>query len=249
MQQEDIRRFHDFCKGNGIDLIVAECYDRYRNDGMPEDLETYLQVANKTTVFLLAFNYRALPDDLPYDVSFWYYMQDRWNIDCLSAMRDKDAVRIIADSKGIEVGQSTATRQELFDTGMKKQECKPSNGRNIKRIPSGKEIRLDYCGPRTVFSTELSQELGKLETRRFSLYKTLDDRMYIRFEEDGDFKLVDAHRKAYESHSRRLFHAIREHLGICKSIKGAVIAEIGSIKRDSDGLITHLEITNGWIVG
>ena len=246
MQQKEITGFHEFCKLNGIDLIVAECYDRYRNDGLPEDLEGYLQIANRNIVFILAFNYRAMPDDLPYDVPFWYYVQDMWNTEYPALMQRIEAEETTADSKGVEAEQVAATQQELFGGEMKKQECKPSETKKVCRKPSGNEIRLDYCGSSVVLSRELSQELDKLEDHRFSLYTTLDGRMYIHFEKGGDFDFNNSYRKSYRSQSKNLYNAIRDYLGIDGIRMEAVYVEIGNIKRNADGLVTHLEITNNW---
>ena len=246
MQQKEIQGFHDFCKSNGIDLIVAECYDRYRNDGLPEDLEGYLQIANRNIVFILAFNYRAMPDDLPYDVPFWYYVQDMWNTEYPALMQRIEAEETTADSKGVEAEQVAATQQELFGGEMKKQECKPSETKKVCRKPSGNEIRLDYCGSSVVLSRELSQELDKLENHRFSLYTTLDGRMYIHFEKGGDFDFNNSYRKSYRSQSKNLYNAIRDYLGIDGIRMEAVYVEIGNIKRNADGLVTHLEVTNNW---
>ena len=246
MQQKEITGFHDFCKSNGIDLIVAECYDRYRNDGLPEDLEGYLQIANRATVFILAFNCRAIPDDLPYDVPFWYYVQDLWNTEYPSLMQQVETEETTADGKGVEAEQVAATQQELFGGEMKKQECKPSEPKLVSRMPYGNEIRLDYRRPRIVLSRELSQELDKLENHRFGLYTTLDDRLYIHFEEGGDFNFNNSCRKAYRLESRSLFNAIRDYLRIDGIIMDAVYVEIGNIKRNADGLVTHLEVTNNW---
>ena len=246
MQQKEITGFHDFCKSNGIDLIVAECYDRYRNDGLPEDLEGYLQIANRNIVFILAFNYRAMPDDLPYDVPFWYYVQDLWNTEYPSIMQREETEEVTVDGKGVEAEQVAATQQELFGGEMKKQECKPSETKKVCRKPSGNEIRLDYCGSSVVLSRELSQELDKLEDHRFSLYTTLDGRMYIHFEKGGDFDFNNSYRKSYRSQSKNLYNAIRDYLGIDGIRMEAVYVEIGNIKRNADGLVTHLEITNNW---
>ena len=246
MQQKEITGFHDFCKSNGIDLIVAECYDRYRNDGLPEDLEGYLQIANRNIVFILAFNYRAMPDDLPYDVPFWYYVQDLWNTEYPSIMQREATEEVTVDGKGVEAEQVAATQQELFGGEMKKQECKPSETKKVCRKPSGNEIRLDYCGSSVVLSRELSQELDKLEDHRFSLYTTLDGRMYIHFEKGGDFDFNNSYRKSYRSQSKNLYNAIRDYLGIDGIRMEAVYVEIGNIKRNADGLVTHLEITNNW---
>lgn len=246
MQQKEITGFHEFCKHNGIDLIVAECYDRYRNDGLPEDLEGYLQIANRATVFILAFNCRTIPDDLPYDVPFWYYVQDKWNVELPSLMKREEAEETTADGKGVEAEQVAATQQELFDEIMKKQPCKPSETKRICRKPSGNEIRLDYCGSSVVVSRELSQELDKLENHRFSLYTTLDGRMYIHFEKGGDFDFNNSYRKSYRSQSKNLYNAICAYLGIDSFRKDAVYVEIGNIKRNADGLVTHLEVTNNW---
>ena len=246
MQQKEITGFHEFCKLNGIDLIVAECYDRYRNDGLPEDLEGYLQIANRNIVFILAFNYRAMPDDLPYDVPFWYYVQDMWNTEYPALMQRIEAEETTADSKGVEAEQVAATQQELFGGEMKKQECKPSETKKVCRKPFGNEIRLDYCGTSVVVSRELSQELDKLENHRFSLYTTLDGRMYIHFEKGGDFDFNNSYRKSYRSQSKNLYNAIRDYLGIDVIRMEAVYVEIGNIKRNADGLVTHLEITNNW---
>ena len=95
-------------------------------------------------------------------------------------------------------------------------------------------------------SRELSQELDKLENHRFGLYTTLDDRLYIHFEEGGDFNFNNSCRKAYRLESRSLFNAIRDYLGIDGIIMDAVYVEIGNIKRNADGLVTHLEVTNNW---
>ena len=246
MQQKEIQGFHDFCKSNGIDLIVAECYDRYRNDGLPEDLEGYLQIANRNIVFILAFNYRAMPDDLPYDVPFWYYVQDLWNTEYPSIMQREETEEVTVDGKGVEAEQVAATQQELFGGEMKKQECKPSETKKVCRKPFGNEIRLDYCGTSVVVSRELSQELDKLENHRFSLYTTLDGRMYIHFEKGGDFDFNNSYRKSYRSQSKNLYNAIRDYLGIDGVRMEAVYVEIGNIKRNADGLVTHLEITNNW---
>ena len=246
MQQKEITGFHDFCKSNGIDLIVAECYDRYRNDGLPEDLEGYLQIANRNIVFILAFNYRAMPDDLPYDVPFWYYVQDLWNTEYPSIMQREETEEVTVDGKGVEAEQVAATQQELFGGEMKKQECKPSETKKVCRKPSGNEIRLDYCGSSVVLSRELSQELDKLEDHRFSLYTTLDGRMYIHFEKGGDFDFNNSYRKSYRSQSKNLYNAIRDYLGIDGIRMEAVYVEIGNIKRNADGLVTHLEVTNNW---
>ena len=246
MQQKEIQGFHDFCKSNGIDLIVAECYDRYRNDGLPEDLEGYLQIANRNIVFILAFNYRAMPDDLPYDVPFWYYVQDLWNTEYPSIMQREETEEVTVDGKGVEAEQVAATQQELFGGEMKKQECKPSETKKVCRKPSGNEIRLDYCGSSVVVSRELSQELDNLDNHRFSLYTTLDGRMYIHFEKGGDFDFNNSYRKSYRSQSKNLYNAICEYLGIDSFRKDAVYVEIGNIKRNADGLVTHLEITNNW---
>ena len=246
MQQKEITGFHEFCKLNGIDLIVAECYDRYRNDGLPEDLEGYLQIANRNIVFILAFNYRAMPDDLPYDVPFWYYVQDLWNTEYPSIMQREETEEVTVDGKGVEAEQVAATQQELFGGEMKKQECKPSETKKVCRKPSGNEIRLDYCGSSVVLSRELSQELDKLEDHRFSLYTTLDGRMYIHFEKGGDFDFNNSYRKSYRSQSKNLYNAIRDYLGIDGIRMEAVYVEIGNIKRNADGLVTHLEITNNW---
>ena len=246
MQQKEITGFHDFCKSNGIDLIVAECYDRYRNDGLPEDLEGYLQIANRATVFILAFNCRSIPDDLPHFVPFWFYVQDLWNVAYPSLMQREEEEEVTADDKGVEAEQVAATQQELFGGEMKKQECKPSEAKRICRKPSGNEIRLDYCGTSVVVSRELSQELDKLENHRFSLYTTLDGRMYIHFEKGGDFDFNNSYRKSYRSQSKNLYNAIRDYLGIDGIRMEAVYVEIGNIKRNADGLVTHLEITNNW---
>ena len=246
MQQKEIQGFHDFCKSNGIGLIVAECYDRYRNDSLPEDLEGYLQIANRNIVFILAFNYRAMPDDLPYDVPFWYYVQDLWNTEYPSIMQREETEEVTVDGKGVEAEQVAATQQELFGGEMKKQECKPSETKKVCRKPSGNEIRLDYCGSSVVLSRELSQELDKLEDHRFSLYTTLDGRMYIHFEKGGDFDFNNSYRKSYRSQSKNLYNAIRDYLGIDGIRMEAVYVEIGNIKRNADGLVTHLEITNNW---
>ena len=246
MQQKEIQGFHDFCKSNGIGLIVAECYDRYRNDGLPEDLEGYLQIANRNIVFILAFNYRAMPDDLPYDVPFWYYVQDLWNTEYPSIMQREETEEVTVDGKGVEAEQVAATQQELFGGEMKKQECKPSETKKVCRKPSGNEIRLDYCGSSVVLSRELSQELDKLEDHRFSLYTTLDGRMYIHFEKGGDFDFNNSYRKSYRSQSKNLYNAIRDYLGIDGIRMEAVYVEIGNIKRNADGLVTHLESTNNW---
>ena len=246
MQQKEIQGFHDFCKSNGIDLIVAECYDRYRNDGLPEDLEGYLQIANRNIVFILAFNYRAMPDDLPYDVPFWYYVQDLWNTEYPSIMQRVETEETTADGKGVEAEQVAATQQELFDGVMKKQPCKTSETKRACRKPFGNEIRLDYCGTSVVVSRELSQELDKLENHRFSLYTTLDGRMYIHFEKGGDFDFNNSYRKSYRSQSKNLYNAICAYLEIDSFRKDAVYVEIGNIKRNADGLVTHLEITNNW---
>ena len=246
MQQKEIQGFHDFCKSNGIDLIVAECYDRYRNDGLPEDLEGYLQIANRNIVFILAFNYRAMPDDLPYDVPFWYYVQDLWNTEYPSIMQREETEEVTVDGKGVEAEQVAATQQELFGGEMKKQECKPSETKKVCRKPSGNEIRLDYCGSSVVLSRELSQELDKLEDHRFSLYTTLDGRMYIHFEKGGDFDFNNSYRKSSRSQSKNLYNAIRDYLGIDGIRMEAVYVEIGNIKRNADGLVTHLEVTNNW---
>lgn len=246
MQQKEITGFHEFCKLNGIDLIVAECYDRYRNDGLPEDLEGYLQIANKATVFILAFNCRTIPDDLPYDVPFWFYVQDLWNVAYPSLMKREDTEEVTVDDTGVEAEQVSATQQELFGAEMKKQECKPSETKKVCRKPSGNEIRLDYCGTSVVVSRELSQELDKLEDHRFSLYTTLDGRMYIHFEKGGDFDFNNSYRKSYRSQSKNLYNAIRDYLGIDGIRMEAIYVEIGNIKRNADGLVTHLEITNNW---
>ena len=246
MQQKEITGFHDFCKVNGIDLIVAECYDRYRNDALPEDLEGYLQIANRNIVFILAFNYRAMPDDLPYDVPFWYYVQDLWNTEYPSIMQREETEEVTVDGKGVEAEQVAATQQELFGGEMKKQECKPSEAKRVCRKPFGNEIRLDYCGTSVVVSRELSQELDKLENHRFSLYTTLDGRMYIHFEKGGDFDFNNSYRKSYRSQSKNLYNAIRDYLGIDGIRMEAVYVEIGNIKRNADGLVTHLEVTNNW---
>ena len=246
MQQKEITGFHEFCKLNGIDLIVAECYDRYRNDGLPEDLEGYLQIANRNIVFILAFNYRAMPDDLPYDVPFWYYVQDLWNTEYPSIMQREETEEVTVDGKGVEAEQVAATQQELFGGEMKKQECKPSEAKRVCRKPFGNEIRLDYCGTSVVVSRELSQELDKLENHRFSLYTTLDGRMYIHFEKGGDFDFNNSYRKSYRSQSKNLYNAIRDYLGIDGIRMEAVYVEIGNIKRNADGLVTHLEVTNNW---
>ncbi len=246
MQQKEITGFHDFCKVNGIDLIVAECYDRYRNDGLPEDLEGYLQIANRNTVFILAFNCRTIPDDLPYDVPFWFYVQNLWNEAYPSLMQRVETEETTADGKGVEAGQVAATQQELFDGEMKKQECKPSETKRVCRKPSGNEIRLDYCGTSVVVSRELSQELDNLEDHRFSLYTTLDGRMYIHFEKGGDFDFNNSYRKSYRSQSKNLYNAIRDYLGIDGIRMEAIYVEIGNIKRNADGLVTHLEVTNNW---
>ena len=246
MQQKEITGFHEFCKLNGIDLIVAECYDRYRNDGLPEDLEGYLQIANRNIVFILAFNYRAMPDDLPYDVPFWYYVQDLWNTEYPSIMQREETEEVTVDGKSVEAEQVAATQQELFGGEMKKQECKPSETKKVCRKPSGNEIRLDYCGSSVVLSQELSQELDKLEDHRFSLYTTLDGRMYIHFEKGGDFDFNNSYRKSYRSQSKNLYNAIRDYLGIDGIRMEAVYVEIGNIKRNADGLVTHLEVTNNW---
>lgn len=246
MQQKEITGFHEFCKLNGIDLIVAECYDRYRNDGLPEDLEGYLQIANKATVFILAFNCRTIPDDLPYDVPFWFYVQDLWNVAYPSLMQREETEEVTVDDKNVEAEQVAATQQELFGGEMKKQECKPSEAKRICRKPSGNEIRLDYCGTSVVVSRELSQELDRLENHRFSLYTTLDGRMYIHFEKGGDFDFNNSYRKSYRSQSKNLYNAIRDYLGIDGIRMEAVYVEIGNIKRNADGLVTHLEITNNW---
>ena len=246
MQQKEIQGFHDFCKSNGIDLIVAECYDRYRNDGLPEDLEGYLQIANRNIVFILAFNYRAMPDDLPYDVPFWYYVQDLWNTEYPSIMQREETEEVTVDGKGVEAEQVAATQQELFGGEMKKQPCKTSETKRACRKPFGNEIRLDYCGSSVVLSRELSQELDKLEDHRFSLYTTLDGRMYIHFEKGGDFDFNNSYRKSYRSQSKNLYNAIRDYLGIDGIRMEAVYVEIGNIKRNADGLVTHLEVTNNW---
>ena len=246
MQQKEITGFHEFCKLNGIDLIVAECYDRYRNDGLPEDLEGYLQIANRNIVFILAFNYRAMPDDLLYDVPFWYYVQDLWNTEYPSIMQREETEEVTVDGKGVEAEQVAATQQELFGGEMKKQECKPSETKKVCRKPSGNEIRLDYCGSSVVLSRELSQELDKLEDHRFSLYTTLDGRMYIHFEKGGDFNFDNSYRKSYRSQSKNMYNAICAYLGIDGFRKDAVYVEIGNIKRNADGLVTHLEVTNNW---
>ena len=246
MQQKEITGFHDFCKSNGIDLIVAECYDRYRNDGLPEDLESYLQIANKATVFILAFNYRDMPDDLPYDVPFWYYVQDKWNVELPFLMQREETEEVTVDDKNVEAEQVAATQQELFGGEMRKQECKPSEAKRVCRKPSGNEIRLDYCGTSVVVSRELSQELDRLEDHRFSLYTTLDGRMYIHFEKGGDFDFNNSYRKSYRSQSKNLYNAIRDYLGIDGIRMEAVYVEIGNIKRNADGLVTHLEVTNNW---
>lgn len=246
MQQKEIKGFHDFCKSNGIDLIVAECYDRYRNDALPEDLEAYLQIANRATVFILAFNYRAMPDDLPYDGPFWYYVQDKWNVELPSLMQREETEEVTADGKGVEAEQVAATQQELFDGIMKKQPCKTSETKRACRKPFGNEIRMDYCGSSVVLSRELSQELDKLEDHRFSLYTTLGGRMYIHFEKGGDFDFNNSYRKSYRSQSKNLYNAICAYLGIDSFRKDAVYVEIGNIKRNADGLVTHLEITNNW---
>ena len=246
MQQKEIQGFHDFCKSNGIDLIVAECYDRYRNDGLPEDLEGYLQIANRNIVFILAFNYRAMPDDLPYDVPFWYYVQDLWNTEYPSIMQREETEEVTVDGKGVEAEQVAATQQELFDGVMKKQPCKTSETKRACRKPFGNEIRLDYCGSSVVLSRELSQELDRLEDHRFSLYTTLDGRMYIHFEKGGDFNFDNSYRKSYRSQSKNMYNAICAYLGIDGFRKDAVYVEIGNIKRNADGLVTHLEVTNNW---
>ena len=246
MQQKEINGFHDFCKSNGIDLIVAECYDRYRNDGLPEDLEGYLQIANRATVFILAFNCRTIPDDLPYDVPFWFYVQDLWNVAYPSLMQREETEEVTVDDKGVEAERMAATQQELFGGEMKKQECKPSEAKRVCRKPSGNEIRLDYCGTSVVVSRELSQELDRLENHRFSLYTTLDGRMYIHFEKGGDFDFNNSYRKSYRSQSKNLYNAIRDYLGIDGIRMEAVYVEIGNIKRNADGLVTHLEVTNNW---
>lgn len=246
MQQKEINGFHDFCKVNGIDLIVAECYDRYRNDGLPEDLEGYLQIANRATVFILAFNCRTIPDDLPYDVPFWFYVQDLWNVAYPSLMQREETEEATSDGKGVEAEQVAATQQELFCGELKKQECKPSETKRVCRKPSGNEIRLDYCGTSVVVSRELSQELDKLEDHRFSLYTTLDGRMYIHFEKGGDFDFNNSYRKSYRSQSKNLYNAIRDYLGIDGIRMEAIYVEIGNIKRNADGLVTHLEVTNNW---
>ena len=246
MQQKEIQGFHDFCKSNGIDLIVAECYDRYRNDGLPEDLEGYLQIANRNIVFILAFNYRAMPEDLPYDVPFWYYVQDLWNTEYPSIMQREETEEVTVDGKGVEAEQVAATQQELFGAEMKKQECKPSEAKRVCRKPSGNEIRLDYCGSSVVLSRELSQELDRLEDHRFSLYTTLGGRMYIHFEKGGDFNFDNSYRKSYRSQSKNMYNAICAYLGIDGFRKDAVYVEIGNIKRNADGLVTHLEVTNNW---
>lgn len=246
MQQKEITGFHDFCKSNGIDLIVAECYDRYRNDGLPEDLEGYLQIANKATVFILAFNYRDMPDDLPYDVPFWYYVQDKWNVELPSLMQREETEEVTVGCKDVEAEQVAATQQELFDGVMKKQPCKTSETKRACRKPFGNEIRLDYCGSSVVLSRELSQELDRLEDHRFSLYTTLGGRMYIHFEKGGDFNFDNSYRKSYRSQSKNMYNAICAYLGIDGFRKDAVYVEIGNIKRNADGLVTHLEITNNW---
>ena len=246
MQQKEITGFHDFCKSNGIDLIVAECYDRYRNDGLPEDLEGYLQIANRATVFILAFNCRVIPDDLPYDVPFWFYVQDLWNVAYPSLMQREETEEVTVDDKDVEAERMAATQQELFGGEMKKQECKPSEAKRVCRKPSGNEIRLDYCGSSVVLSRELSQELDRLEDHRFSLYTTLDGRMYIHFEKGGDFDFNNSYRKSYRSQSKNLYNAICAYLGIDSFRKDAVYVEIGNIKRNADGLVTHLEVTNNW---
>ena len=246
MQQKEINGFHDFCKVNGIDLIVAECYDRYRNDALPEDLEAYLQIANRATVFILAFNYRAMPDDLPYDGPFWYYVQDKWNVELPSLMQREETEDVTAGDKGVEAEQVAATQQELFDGLMKKQPCKTSETKRACRKPFGNEIRLDYCGSSVVLSRELSQELDRLEDHRFSLYTTLGGRMYIHFEKGGDFNFDNSYRKSYRSQSKNMYNAICAYLGIDGFRKDAVYVEIGNIKRNADGLVTHLEITNNW---
>ena len=246
MQQKEIQGFHDFCKSNGIDLIVAECYDRYRNDGLPEDLEGYLQIANRNIVFILAFNYRAMPDDLPYDVPFWYYVQDLWNTEYPSIMQREETEEVTVDGKGVEAEQVAATQQELFDGVMKKQPCKTSETKRACRKPFGNEIRLDYCGSSVVLSRELSQELDRLEDHRFSLYTTLGGRMYIHFEKGGDFNFDNSYRKSYRSQSKNMYNAICAYLGIDGFRKDAVYVEIGNIKRNADGLVTHLEVTNNW---
>ena len=246
MQQKEITGFHEFCKLNGIDLIVAECYDRYRNDGLPEDLEGYLQIANRNIVFILAFNYRAMPDDLPYDVPFWFYVQNLWNEEYPSLMQRVETEETTADGKGVEAEQVAATQQELFDGVMKKQPCKTSETKRACRKPFGNEIRLDYCGSSVVLSRELSQELDRLEDHRFSLYTTLDGRMYIHFEKGGDFNFDNSYRKSYRSQSKNMYNAICAYLGIDGFRKDAVYVEIGNIKRNADGLVTHLEVTNNW---
>ena len=246
MQQKEITGFHEFCKLNGIDLIVAECYDRYRNDGLPEDLEGYLQIANRNIVFILAFNYRAMPDDLPYDVPFWYYVQDLWNTEYPSIMQREETEEVTVDGKGVEAEQVAATQQELFDGVMKKQPCKTSETKRACRKPFGNEIRLDYCGSSVVLSRELSQELDRLEDHRFSLYTTLGGRMYIHFEKGGDFNFDNSYRKSYRSQSKNMYNAICAYLGIDGFRKDAVYVEIGNIKRNADGLVTHLEVTNNW---
>ena len=246
MQQKEIQGFHDFCKSNGIDLIVAECYDRYRNDGLPEDLEGYLQIANRNIVFILAFNYRAMPDDLPYDVPFWYYVQDLWNTEYPSIMQREETEEVTVDGKGVEAEQVAATQQELFGGEMKKQECKPSEAKRVCRKPFGNEIRLDYCGSSVVLSRELSQELDRLEDHRFSLYTTLDGRMYIHFEKGGDFDFNNSYRKSYRSQSKNLYNAIRDYLGIDGIRMEAVYVELGNIKRNADGLAKELEVINNW---
>ena len=246
MQQKEITGFHDFCKVNGIDLIVAECYDRYRNDALPEDLEAYLQIANRATVFILAFNYRAMPDDLPYDGPFGYYVQDKWNVELPSIMQRVETEEVTAGDKDVEAEQVAATQQELFDGVMKKQPCKTSETKRACRKPFGNEIRLDYCGSSVVLSRELSQELDRLEDHRFSLYTTLGGRMYIHFEKGGDFNFDNSYRKSYRSQSKNMYNAICAYLGIDGFRKDAVYVEIGNIKRNADGLVTHLEITNNW---
>ena len=95
-------------------------------------------------------------------------------------------------------------------------------------------------------SRELSQELDKLEDHRFSLYTTLDGRMYIHFEKGGDFDFNNSYRKSYRSQSKNLYNAICAYLEIDSFRKDAVYVEIGNIKRNADGLVTHLEITNNW---
>ena len=197
-------------------------------------------------MFILAFNYRAMPDDLPYDVPFWYYVQDLWNTEYPSIMQREETEEVTVDGKSVEAEQVAATQQELFGGEMKKQECKPSETKKVCRKPSGNEIRLDYCGSSVVLSQELSQELDKLEDHRFSLYTTLDGRMYIHFEKGGDFDFNNSYRKSYRSQSKNLYNAIRDYLGIDGIRMEAVYVEIGNIKRNADGLVTHLEVTNNW---